>query len=89
MGKVVRAIDKMSETEKFESIIVDEAQDFQHVTFDAEAYDDWWIALRLLMKDPDRGSIWAFYDPRQCLYQSGVSLPIDLFSQPDKHFVLE
>lgn len=89
MGKVVRAIDKMSEAEKFESIIVDEAQDFQHVTFDAEAYDDWWIALRLLMKDPDRGSIWAFYDPRQCLYQSGVSLPIDLFSQPDKHFVLD
>lgn len=88
-GKVVRAIDKMTEAEKFDSIIVDEAQDFQHVTFDAEAYDDWWIALRLLMKDPDKGSIWAFYDSRQCLYQSGVSLPIDLFSQPDKHFVLD
>ena len=87
--KLLRAIDKMSEDEKFDSIVVDEAQDFQHATSDVETYSDWWIAVRLLMKEPDKGSIWAFYDPRQCLYNNSGLLPIDLFSGPDQHFVLD
>lgn len=46
--------------EKFDAIIVDEAQDFE---------PSWWDALRACLKEPDTSEIYAFMDDRQDVYQ--------------------
>lgn len=45
--------------EKFDAIIVDEAQDFM---------PSWWDALRDCLKDPEASEIYAFMDDRQDVY---------------------
>jgi superfamily I DNA/RNA helicase len=54
-------------TERYDAIVVDEAQDFQ---------EDWWVALQSLLADPDHGILYVFYDDNQSLYTPGPSLPI-------------
>lgn len=42
--------------EKFDAVIVDEAQDF---------HKDWWFSIECLLKDPSQGHLYIFLDPRQ------------------------
>nr|WP_218063000.1 NERD domain-containing protein [Arthrobacter sp. SDTb3-6] len=55
--------------EKFDAVIVDEAQDFA---------PGWWDALRSCLKDPDASEIYAFMDDRQDVYKrwdSAAAIP--------------
>jgi hypothetical protein len=48
--------------ERWDTIIVDEGQDFKEL---------WWIAVERLMKDPENDRLWVFYDPHQDIYGGG------------------
>ncbi|WP_218713549.1 NERD domain-containing protein/DEAD/DEAH box helicase [Arthrobacter sp. BF1] len=50
----------LPEQEKFDAVIVDEAQDFAPL---------WWEALRACLKDPDKSEIYAFMDDGQDVYK--------------------
>jgi DNA-binding MarR family transcriptional regulator len=51
----------------FDAIIIDEAQDFQ---------DTWWIALSDLLKDPQNGIFYVFFDENQRLYARSSTIPM-------------
>lgn len=59
-GLLKTAAASMPESEKFDAVIVDEAQDFAPL---------WWDALRACLKEPDDGEIYAFLDDRQDVYR--------------------
>lgn len=60
MPKQLAAIAKaMPDQDKFDAVIVDEAQDFAPL---------WWDALRQCLKSPDSGEMYAFMDDRQDVY---------------------
>lgn len=44
---------------QYDAIIVDEAQDF---------LESWWIPLQMLLKKPDEGILYLFYDDNQNIY---------------------
>ena len=44
---------------KYDAIIVDEGQDF---------HEAWWIPLQTLLRDPDNGILYIFYDDNQQIY---------------------
>jgi superfamily I DNA and RNA helicase len=60
------AAELLAVDEKFDAIVIDEAQDFT---------DDWLAALQLLLRDPTDGPVVLFLDNHQHLYGSGPSLP--------------
>lgn len=53
--------------EKFEAIVVDEAQDFS---------DEYWFAIEELLRDPDTGYLYIFIDENQALYPRHGNLPV-------------
>ncbi|HXF36459.1 MAG TPA: NERD domain-containing protein [Actinomycetota bacterium] len=53
-----RAVDRLGP--RYDALIVDEAQDLAA---------DWWVPLQLLLEDPDRGILYAFYDDNQAIYR--------------------
>lgn len=59
--------DSMPEHEKFDAIVVDEAQDFA---------PDWWDALLACTKDPLNGKVFAFMDSRQDVYRRWDGEPL-------------
>lgn len=64
---LINALDQLKESEKYDIIIVDEAQDF---------HENWWPCVELLLKDPDEGGLYIFRDPRQAgLYGHGNKFP--------------
>lgn len=61
------ALDKVPLSEKFDMIVVDEAQDF---------HENWWPPVELLLKDPENGGLYILRDPRQSgLYGHGKLYP--------------
>lgn len=52
-------VDMLPDNEKFDAIVVDEGQDF-HMTY--------WLPLQMLLKDPDEGILYIFYDEAQRIY---------------------
>ena len=52
---------------RYDVIIVDEGQDFR---------DDWWIPLQMLLRDPDDGILYIFFDDNQRLYVRHGAFPI-------------
>jgi hypothetical protein len=54
---------------RFDSIVVDEAQDFA---------DDWWDPLLAALKDPDEGGIYVFSDEGQRVFNRHGSPPVPL-----------
>lgn len=64
---ILRAPDA-DESLLFDAIIVDEAQDFE---------ETWWIPVRDLLKDPDEGIFYVFYDDNQRIYQQIGDIPMD------------
>lgn len=57
----------MPEHEKFDAVVVDEAQDFA---------PDWWEALLACMKDRMDGEVFAFMDNRQDVYRRWAEEPL-------------
>jgi hypothetical protein len=53
---------------RVDAIIVDEGQDF---------CEDWWLALKFLLNDPDNGIFYFFYDDNQNIYGSGWQPPLE------------
>ena len=53
--------------ERYDAIIVDEAQDFQEL---------WWTPLQCLLNDPDDGILYIFYDDNQNIYGRESGFPI-------------
>lgn len=53
--------------EKFDAIVVDEAQDFS---------DEYWFAIEELMHDQDAGFLYIFIDENQTLYPRHGNLPV-------------
>lgn len=53
--------------QKFDAIVVDEAQDFS---------DEYWFAIEELLSDSDEGVLYVFTDPNQALYKKHANLPV-------------
>ncbi len=53
---------------RYDAIVVDEGQDFK---------EDWWLALLELLRDPEEGIFYVFYDDRQAIYNPERSYPFD------------
>ncbi|MEZ4524275.1 MAG: NERD domain-containing protein/DEAD/DEAH box helicase [Thermomicrobiales bacterium] len=54
---------------RYDAIVVDEGQDFQ---------EDWWLALLELLRDPEEGIFYVFFDEQQAIYNREQSLPFDI-----------
>ncbi len=52
---------------RYDAVIVDEGQDF---------HEDWWISLQMLLRDPDNGILYIFFDDNQRLYVRHSTFPI-------------
>ncbi len=57
-----------AEDKLFDAIIVDEAQDFE---------DTWWIPLPELLRDPQDGVFYVFFDDNQRIYTQISQVPMD------------
>ncbi len=55
---------------RYDAIVADEGQDF---------LDDWWIPMQTLLRDPDDGILYIFFDDNQRIYVQRSTFPI---SQP-------
>src|SRR5207249_494039 len=53
--------------QKYDAIVVDEAQDFS---------DEYWFAIEELLSDPKEGPLYIFTDPNQALYKKHANLPV-------------
>jgi superfamily I DNA/RNA helicase len=51
----------------YDSVIVDEAQDFS---------DEYWFAIEDLLRDEEKGALFLFNDPNRALYKRHASLPV-------------
>ncbi|WP_322008009.1 AAA family ATPase [Paraburkholderia tropica] len=62
--------------ELYDSVIVDEAQDFS---------DEYWFSIEDLLKDKEQGTLYLFNDPNQALYKRHANLPVveDAFYLPE------
>ncbi len=52
---------------RYDAIVMDEGQDFR---------EDWWIPLQTLLRDPDHGILYIFFDDNQRLYVRHGTFPI-------------
>ena len=53
--------------ERYDALIVDEGQDFEA---------NWWLPLQEVLKDPDEGIFYIFFDDNQKLYERRNTFPI-------------
>lgn len=53
--------------DRFDAIIVDEAQDFS---------DEYWLGVEMLLRDPETGYLYIFIDENQTLYPRRSKLPV-------------
>lgn len=51
---------------QFDAIVVDEGQDFQ---------DDWWLGMMALLREPEQGVFYVFFDDNQNLYRGRDRIP--------------
>jgi hypothetical protein len=54
--------------EKFDAIVVEEAQDFS---------DEYWLGVEMLLRDQDEGYLYIFIDENQALYPRQGKLPVE------------
>ena len=64
---MMQAVDRLGP--QYDAVIVDEGQDI---------HDNWWIALPYLLRDPDHGILYVFFDDNQNLYRSAQRIPLEL-----------
>jgi len=58
---------------RVDAVIVDEGQDF---------CEDWWLALKYLLNDPDNGICYFFHDDNQDIYGRGWQPPLEQAPYP-------
>ena len=58
---------------QFDAVIVDEGQDF---------HDNWWVPLQCLLRDPDHGIFFVFFDDNQNIYGAAEHVPLELAPFP-------
>jgi hypothetical protein len=63
---LLEAADKLNW--RVDAVIVDEGQDF---------YENWWLALKLLLHDPDNGIFYFFHDNNQNIFGNGWQPPLE------------
>jgi hypothetical protein len=61
------AIELGEVTDRFDAIIVDEGQDFSDVR---------WLCLQQLLRNPEDGIFYIFFDSEQGIYEQGSNLPV-------------
>lgn len=61
---LLEAIDQLGP--QYDAIIVDEGQDFR---------ENWWLPIVSLLRDPDQGLLYVFYDDNQNIYRGLDRLP--------------
>ncbi|WP_429408457.1 NERD domain-containing protein [Paraburkholderia sp. MM5482-R1] len=54
--------------EKFDAVVVDEAQDFS---------DEYWLGVEMLLRDQENGHLYIFIDENQALYPRKAKLPVE------------
>lgn len=63
-----QALDVLGD-DRFHAVVVDEGQDFREY---------WWLVIEKLLRDPEEGRLWVFYDPNQDLYGGGPAEALSL-----------
>jgi len=58
---------------RFDAIVADEGQDFTEL---------WWVTLQALLKDPEQGIFYIFFDNNQRIYQRDIALPFSELRYP-------
>jgi len=64
---LIEHINSMPVDEKFDTVIIDEAQDF---------HPHWWKIVLAALKSPEYGHIYAFGDTRQGIFQKATDIPL-------------
>ncbi len=54
--------------ERFDAVIVDEAQDFS---------DEYWLGVEMMLRDQENGHLYIFIDENQALYPRRANLPVE------------
>jgi hypothetical protein len=67
-ASIMRSADSGLHDKFFDAIIVDEAQDFE---------DTWWYPVPDMLKDPQNGVFYVFFDNNQRLYSQISNIPIE------------
>lgn len=67
LSDAAQALQAQQSDKLFDALIVDEAQDFE---------DTWWIPLPDLLKDPDNGVFYVFFDDNQRIYTQISNIPM-------------
>lgn len=67
LADAAQALQARQSDKLFDAIIVDEGQDFE---------DTWWIPLPDLLKDPDEGVFYVFFDDNQRIYTQISNIPM-------------
>lgn len=49
---------------RFDAVIVDEGQDF---------FEEWWLVIDELLREPGAGTLYVFHDPRQNIYGGSIA----------------
>lgn len=65
---IMRSPDSDNADKLFDAVIVDEAQDFE---------DHWWISLPEVLKDPQDGVFYVFFDDNQRIYTQISNIPME------------
>ena len=58
---LLEALERLPD-ERYDAVVVDEGQDFM---------PDWWPCIDAALKDGGEGTLYAFYDPNQDIYEGG------------------
>jgi hypothetical protein len=67
-ARLSKALGALPATERFDAVLVDEAQDFK---------PGWWVTLLDALRDPDHGRLYIFYDSNQRIYVPDAEFPIE------------
>jgi hypothetical protein len=65
--RMMEAVDRLGP--RYDAVIVDEGQDF---------HGNWWVPLQCLLRDPESGILYVFYDDNQKLYGASPGIPLEL-----------
>ena len=66
--RLLEALDRLPD-ERYDAIVVDEGQDF---------LPDWWPCLDEALRDERDGTLYAFYDPNQDIYEGGPPRALEI-----------
>ena len=69
---LLQALDRLPD-ERYDAVIVDEAQDF---------HEYWWIAVEKLLRRPAEDMLWVFFDPQQNIYGGSAWEALGLRTAP-------